>query len=64
MKISSRGCGLKLRRCRLGETSPSSSEPGVTIIVRPEDERKINLPSEVMPTTRARVDFMEDRRWL
>src|SRR6266516_3461658 len=34
----------------------SCSEPGVTIAVRPEGKRRINLPSDVMPTTRARTE--------
>src|SRR5438093_13191656 len=43
------------RRCRRG-TNSSASESGATIAVRPEGNRKINLPSEVMPTTRPRTD--------
>src|SRR5437763_11042882 len=35
--------------------SPCSAS-GDTVAVRPEGKRRINLPSEVMPTTRARTE--------
>ena|SRR5437667_4644390 len=46
---------MTARRWRRGANS-SSSESGATIAVRPDGNRKISLPSEVIPTTRLRTE--------
>src|SRR5262249_32911945 len=38
-----------------------SSSSGATITVRPDDERRINRPSEVIPTTRLRTEPVRAR---
>src|SRR5438045_2026288 len=47
---------MRRRRWRRGAMSSPSSEPGVAITVRPDGKRRINLPSDVMPTNRARIE--------